>query len=1301
MTKKRIILILSLISCLILSIFGLGACSTKEDEYSLQLNVESNVLAYQSTFDFDDYFANSYIQKTDSNGEKTKIAIKESMLSTPITTDSIGLKNVKITYNSNVFTFNYSVKYKVDFFADSELFDTQLVLRTSQLDLSKIPTKEGFTFVEWQNVPDTIEGNISINAVFKEKITMPELQTLNAEYGDSLQTITLPSNKFGSWQFADELTEKVGAVGTQIKTVNFVGVGGEILETDTVDIIVSKKNLEFVFNTLNVEYTGSVVVPEYTFNGVDKSQVNVIYVPYDDDAVEIGTYGFDCIIQDDNYQGEYSGQFNIVKKVVKVNVKDLEMTYLQAVPNGTYTLLDSSNNPLDKTFESQLDIEIELPLISPSAGEYEIGIKEKDYTNFELIVQKGCLTVHKATHLVDVVPNAEQVIYGNTLSQIELSSTVSDIGSWSWVDGSIVISAMQGVSAMAKFTPNDTDNYLSFEKQVPLTVLKKTVEIIVGQNQFEYNGLEQRAVINVSGVLSGDDNTYTIQGNLAYTTVGSYDITLTLQSDRYQAQSVETQLVINKGSLADFVGVQNGIGVVAFDKNNTNKLAHVKLPIGYAWANGNQQLVIGQNVGEVIFTPEDKDNVKIEQSTITFNVEKGVSVITVNGNKFTYNKEHDYDFSATLNHDESQLEYKILYEGTEVDSLAQIGSYEITISCAESERYKGATKVVNVEILTETAKYANRWLGEVADIVDGKTIDYGESISLQARYGEIKVNAVGIEGTIFSDEKLPTEAGIYQITLFVEEGVDYTELSKTFKLTILPIQLTLEAPVYKETFFYENIVNVADADNMLSTPVLNVQVPGKFNYTIALGQALVGFKVNVSVSFVPEDTRNYLAPAQVFAPILVNEVAYIGSNFYGSIESALSVAKSGDVVWVCAGEQKAVIASNCTIPVGVTLNIPHTADKMNANGTATLNTDVNIPNVLVKTTIKLNEGVKLTVKGSLQIAGELSGGGGGHPYAGHTTGNTAKIVLGKNAVIESEGGLINVFGLIIEETDNNGSQVIVNGGNLYVPYVVRDFGGGTYMSTVYTKTTGFREFEIRNVTALVTIKNSANVYGYANLYAGEQHNATTATLVSTTEKAVIHFVDANGYLTFKYNIVGGYKNNDSWADGIMDVNIYGGATTDPMTLKVTVKLWILPMTVEVSTKDTFFPISWRLNVALYDGEYTMSYKYKLMPGSVFKVGSGATVNISTLAIYSQTAFASIPSSGLPFVYKANAGDAKFIIENGGSVNVSSAIGGNVILAGGTLTNNGAESVTSPEGISTGSSKYSTQNITLSLTTENK
>ena len=29
---------------------------------------------------------------------------------------------------------------------------------------------------------------------------------------------------------------------------------------------------------------------------------------------------------------------------------------------------------------------------------------------------------------------------------------------------------------MAKFTPNDTDNYLSFEKQVPLTVLKKTVE---------------------------------------------------------------------------------------------------------------------------------------------------------------------------------------------------------------------------------------------------------------------------------------------------------------------------------------------------------------------------------------------------------------------------------------------------------------------------------------------------------------------------------------------------------------------------------------------------------------------------------------------------------------------------------------------------------------------------------------------------------------------------------------------------------------------------------------------------------
>ena len=100
-------------------------------------------------------------------------------------------------------------------------------------------------------------------------------------------------------------------------------------------------------------------------------------------------------------------------------------------------------------------------------------------------------------------------------------------------------------------------------------------------------------------------------------------------------------------------------------------------------------------------------------------------------------------------------------------------------------------------------------------------------------------------------------------------------------------------------------------------------------------------------------------------------------------------------------------------------------------------------------------------------------------------------------------------------------------------------------------------------------------------------------------------------MTFKYDIVGDYE-NDTWADGVMYIKIYGGATADPMSLNVN-----YIFTVTVSTEDVFFPLSWRLNISLYDGEYLMPYKYKIMPGHVFTVGEGAELIIGTLIAYLQ------------------------------------------------------------------------------------
>ncbi|MBO5067829.1 MAG: hypothetical protein J6C62_05460, partial [Clostridia bacterium] len=718
---------------------------------------------------------------------------------------------------------------------------------------------------------------------------------------------------------------------------------------------------------------------------------------------------------------------------------------------------------------------------------------------------------------------------------------------------------------------------------------------------------------------------------------------------------------------------------------------------------------------KVVFTVKDTSNYAGLVKEIEFTIEH--ALVELPGKPA--NKEYA-DNRLTADVVESDL-YSITNEGG-----IDVGDYDV-IYTLNGNNYKwadgkeGSTRTYKFTI---TKAVSNDWI-TLPELNKEEWI-YGEQITYkigEAKFGTVNVKYYDLNGN--EQGAMPTDVGSYTIVFAVNESVNYPSLTKTYTFKISPYKLTLTAPKYSSTPLYENTANFADVNNMVSAPSVDRGVAGKYTYSLEKGQVITNGTIKVTVNFIPSDTKNFIAPDAVTADLYVKTVATIGSNAYGSIESALLKATSGDEVWVTAEDKQIVITENCEIPSGVILNVPHTASQMNANGTATISGSNSAPTINVLTVVTIKAGVTLTNRGTLKVAGELSGGNGGSAYAGHTAGKAAKIVMEANAKIHNVNGTINLFGIIVEESDGNGSEVIFEGGNLYLPYVVRDFRGGTYMSKIYTKATAFNEFELRNITSTVKIQKGANVYGYANLYAGSQHNATTVTLVSSSSNAVIHFNDNNGYLIAKYNIVGGYQGVDTWADGVLDLNIYGGATADPMALSVKASF----ISTTVSTENVFFPLSWRLKVSLYDGNYTMSYKYKLMPGHVFIVGSGATVTVGTLIVYTQESINNVPrtvsvtgsltgtvythSVPAPY-YKTDAGDAQCIIETGGTMIVSSAVGGQITVNGGTFTNNGATSVSSAEGIPTLEVKiekeyiifgneveraydgYSTQNISLSL-----
>jgi len=290
-------------------------------------------------------------------------------------------------------------------------------------------------------------------------------------------------------------------------------------------------------------------------------------------------------------------------------------------------------------------------------------------------------------------------------------------------------------------------------------------------------------------------------------------------------------------------------------------------------------------------------------------------------------------------------------------------------------------------------------------------------------------------------------------------------------------------------------------------------------------------------------------------------------------------------------------------------------EEVNSAGKATLNSKTHPGFSKLKLTNKVfvNSNITLTNNGTITIAGETSGGGATYTaIAGNTAGNYAKIILGAQAKIQSYG-TINSFGYIDELTEDNGSQVIANKGTIYMPFVIYDYRGGNYMMSAKNNgVTPFNQFDLRNIVPQLTIYDDASLIGHGNLFAKlveEDNNYSPVYIVgngSDGNSYVIQLKD-NAYMVAKYRPINREPGDDKWQDGINDIKLYGGADSKALTLTV--------MSTKISTSEVDFPISFRQNITLVTGDYTMNQKFKLLPGSVFTVNEGVNLTINKINIY--------------------------------------------------------------------------------------
>lgn len=457
-----------------------------------------------------------------------------------------------------------------------------------------------------------------------------------------------------------------------------------------------------------------------------------------------------------------------------------------------------------------------------------------------------------------------------------------------------------------------------------------------------------------------------------------------------------------------------------------------------------------------------------------------------------------------------------------------------------------------------------------------------------------------------------------------------------------------------------------------------------------------------TLTFKPVSTEYASVSKEIDVTLLA--VAQYGNNYYATIDGALEKANasnSGTVYALPLGydldSDRAKIAKTIAvvgeIKSGVTLTLPYAEDTPTvsyvvASGKNYKKSSFGNQDFLTNQ-IYIAEELTLNNAGQIDVAGEISGGATSSNANSVTAGRHAQINLGANAKLISTG-TVNCYGFINEETENNGSEFIVEAGNATVMFTIVEYrGASVYFGMIdptnskvnsaissaamagigstpgkYTPDTlqssPFNRFYIESVTAKTTVKYGAQMLGHAVLYADNENHQTTLNLINDSD-AVIALTQQGGRVTYKYD----YSTHKT------DLDIYGDMTLNPLQLKLKItksKKVIITITTTIEltlttgkTGDSdgvFFPISEYFDISLnaVNGSSTvnaLAQKVKLLPGATLTIGKGVVVNANEIAVYESN---NLLVGGVDTHYTTNT-PAELIVY--GTLNVQ-AIGGRVI-----------------------------------------
>lgn len=433
----------------------------------------------------------------------------------------------------------------------------------------------------------------------------------------------------------------------------------------------------------------------------------------------------------------------------------------------------------------------------------------------------------------------------------------------------------------------------------------------------------------------------------------------------------------------------------------------------------------------------------------------------------------------------------------------------------------------------------------------------------------------------------------------------------------------------------------------------------RFSLHIAMMITLIAsiFIPTVYSSFVMSNDGNSITIDTPSAIIVAKRVKTDGTTVdYYSVEKALYQASSGDSIYIIPGSN-ATVYDDCIIKPGVKLYLPYdiTIDSFldyeitlqvndtykyfdtSGDGSYAYSGRPIYRIAQPKNTLTISEGKELTIDSGagLYVCARINGGNAGYYRNCFTSTTYSSVILKEKAKITNYGHIEN-GGFIIEENENNGSEVVNKSGSTYKSiFTVCEHHGGTTLTFMATKDLGFSgtmgsifgdvklktapftNFYLNNCAANLVFNYGSSGSAVADLTASGKDNITTITVVGPSSNAMVQILNNYSRLELKVS----YLDIDASATNVlMNVHFYGDGQLNMMSLQVE--------GINLKSKYFYFPIGYLYRIHLHKGEvgaknnFTFSQNIKMKPGAKLYIDEGTKLNATTLCGFTNDDFVS-------------------------------------------------------------------------------